>query len=186
MGGTRSLEIQCDFVDPFVSRSRQQERAVFPGTDQSPGEDDDGAQLAKFREQLCYLSFGAPPDAERTKTAKYLEFYQNSGRQQRARTRQLLAAARASHAPSRMSWWGHRAGFGFCLARRYGGSGRVRNQRAALTASNVNGQYALLKTNTSHGRSRIKLMRVRSFDGNFISETPSKLSLKAVSNRYTN
>lgn len=160
------VELQSDFIEPLFPVC--DELDYFEDDPLVSDEGGDGAQLAKFAGQLCYLSFGAQR-TRNSEAAKYLEHIKASGH-----------GSVFEHANYSLLLWGvsrafthelvrHRAGFGFCLAgdtEIWSGSqqkGRFDGIKRKWTIREL-----FEKTNTSHGRSRIKLMRVRSFDGSFI------------------
>jgi thymidylate synthase ThyX len=130
---------------------------------------DDGAALVKAAGQLCYLSYGEK--RSRNDHASAQKYFDN-----------IMSSKHGSvleHANFSFVIWGidracshegvrHRAGVAFCLAgdtEVWSGSmqkGRFDGVKRKWTIRDI-----FEKTKTSHGRSRIPLMRVRSFDGQF-------------------
>ena len=119
-----SEEIQRDFIDPLfpdLSESDTYFLDEFISSNQ-----DDGAQLAKFAGQLCYLSFGAQR-TRNSEAAKYLEHIKASGH-----------GSVFEHVNYSLLLWGvsrafthelvrHRAGFGFSqVSQRYVAGRHVR------------------------------------------------------------
>ena len=119
-----SEEIQRDFIDPLfpdISEADTYFLDEFISSNQ-----DDGAQLAKFAGQLCYLSFGAQR-TRNSEAAKYLEHIKASGH-----------GSVFEHVNYSLLLWGvsrafthelvrHRAGFGFSqVSQRYVAGRHVR------------------------------------------------------------
>ena len=119
-----SEEIQRDFIDPLfpdISEADTYFLDEFISSNQ-----DDGAQLAKFAGQLCYLSFGAQR-TRNSEAAKYLEHIKASGH-----------GSVFEHVNYSLLLWGvsrafthelvrHRAGFGFSqVSQRYVAGKHVR------------------------------------------------------------
>lgn len=127
----------------------------------------DMEHILKFAGQLCYMSFGknATPNAKiGSYLAKIIEQGHGSVLEHGNVTLLFYGIDRAvTHELVR-----HRAGFGFCLAgdtEVWSGSmqkGRFDGVKRKWTIREI-----FEKTKTSHGRSRIPLMRVRSYDGQF-------------------
>lgn len=106
------VKLQEDFIDPLFPESEEAyfEDAALP---------DDGAQLAKFAGQLCYLSFG-PQRTRNAQAAAYLRHIKESGH-----------GSVLEHVSYSVLLWGvsrafthelvrHRAGFGFSqVSQRY-------------------------------------------------------------------
>lgn len=119
-----SEEIQRDFIDPLfpdISEADTYFLDEFISSNQ-----DDGAQLAKFAGQLCYLSFGAQR-TRNSEAAKYLDHIKASGH-----------GSVFEHVNYSILFWGvsrafthelvrHRAGFGFSqVSQRYVAGKHVR------------------------------------------------------------
>ena len=117
-------QIQESFIDPLFP-SLEAEDSYFADKPIAPGEDD-GAQLAKFAGQLCYLSFGAQR-TRNAQAAQYLEHIKASGH-----------GSVLEHVNYSLLLWGvsrafthelvrHRAGFGFSqVSQRYVAGKHVR------------------------------------------------------------
>lgn len=118
-------ELQQDFINPLFPDVDRDNRYFL---DQSivSDDDDDGAQLAKFAGQLCYLSFGAQR-TRNSEAAKYLEHLKASGH-----------GSVFEHVNYSLLLWGvsrafthelvrHRAGYGFSqVSQRYVAGRHVR------------------------------------------------------------
>ena len=118
-------ELQQDFINPLFPDVDRDNRYFL---DQSivSDDDDDGAQLAKFAGQLCYLSFGAQR-TRNSEAAKYLEHLKASGH-----------GSVYEHVNYSLLLWGvsrafthelvrHRAGYGFSqVSQRYVAGRHVR------------------------------------------------------------
>jgi thymidylate synthase ThyX/DNA-binding XRE family transcriptional regulator len=120
-------------------------------------------QLVKFAGQLCYLSLG-PGRSWNDDTPKYLDNIKKSGH-----------GSVAEHAQYSFLVWGidrsvthelvrHRAGFGFCLA----GDTLVYSERKNQGKRNGPTRRTIREIfemkSTGHGRSRLKLLRLRCLD----------------------
>lgn len=139
-----------------------------------------GQAVAEFAGRLCYLSFGADAAVEgghktipgRTTNQAYLENIlktkHGSVLEHAVWTFLFEGISRAlTHELVR-----HRAGFGFCLAgdTRVYSEHRVRGQRQGAKKRSLRRLYEM--TLTPHGRSRVKLLRLRCLDeatGTFVT-----------------
>lgn len=123
----------------------------------------DGAQLCKVAGQVCYMSFG-PGHTPNAQTKRYFDNLKSSGH-----------GSVLEHANFSLLFYGisrsvthelirHRAGFGFCLT----GDTLIYSEhhdngkRDGTKKHRLDDIYAM--TQTLHGRSRLKLLRLRCWD----------------------
>ena len=125
------------------------------------GESSDGERLAEFAGRLCYMSQHNP--ANRT-TAEYLENILKQGHGSVFEHSQYVLLLEGISRSCSHELVRHRAGFGYCLAgdthiyseHRWGG------KRNGPTRRTIREIFEMSRT--PHGRSRLKLLRIRCLD----------------------
>ncbi|HET8634766.1 MAG TPA: FAD-dependent thymidylate synthase [Gemmatimonadales bacterium] len=143
----------------LIGRPQFLEPAHLPVTWQ--GESSDGERLAEFAGRLCYMSQHNP--ANRT-TAEYLQNILKQGHGSVFEHAQYVLLLEGISRSCSHELVRHRAGFGYCLAgdteiyseHRWGG------KRDGVRRRTIREIFDMSKT--PHGRSRLKLLRLRSLD----------------------
>ncbi len=139
------------------------EALLFPAYLNDPTRLPDGAQLCKVAGQVCYMSFG-PKRTFNAQATRYFDNLKSSGH-----------GSVFEHASFSMLFYGisrsvthelirHRAGFGYCLTgdTLIYSTHQVRGKPDGVTKRRLDELYTM--TQTPHGRSRIKLLRLRCLD----------------------
>lgn len=123
----------------------------------------EGAQLSKIAGQVCYMSFG-PKRTFNAQAGRYFDNLKSSGHgsvfEHASFSFLLYGISRSvTHEIVR-----HRAGFGYCLTgdTLIYSTRQVRGKPDGVKKRRLDDLYAM--TQTSHGRSRIKLLRLRCLD----------------------
>jgi thymidylate synthase (FAD) len=160
----------------LIGRPQFVEPAHLPVTWQ--GESSDGERLAEFAGRLCYMSQHNP--ANRT-TAEYLQNILKQGHGSVFEHAQYVLLLEGISRSCSHELVRHRAGFGYCLAgdtavyseHRWGG------KRSGPTRRTIREIFEMTKT--PHGRSRLKLLRLRSLDEEAGSFTTGRVKAVACS-----
>ena len=144
------------------------------------GESSDGERLAEFAGRICYMSQHNP--AQRT-TAAYLENIKKQGHGsvlEHANYTLLLEGVSRSLTHELVR---HRAGFAYCLAgdTRIYSEHRQNGKRNGTKKRSIRQLFEM--TQTAHGRSRLKLLRLRCLDEATGTFTAGKVADVAFSGR---
>ena len=135
----------------------------FPEYLEDPTSLPDGAQLCKIAGQVCYMSFGRGRTFN-AQADRYFNNLKSSGHGsvfEHANFSLLLYGVSRSVTHELIR---HRAGFGYCLTgdTLIYSTHQVRGKPDGVTKRRLDELYAM--TQTPHGRSRIKLLRLRCLD----------------------
>src|SRR5712691_2317575 len=162
---TVNLQGLAGFLDGF------DESLHFPEYLNDPTPLPAGAQLSKIAGQVCYMSFG-PKRTFNAQAGRYFDNLKSSGHgsvfEHASYSFLLYGISRSvTHEIVR-----HRAGFGYCLTgdTLIYSTHQIRGKPDGVRKRRLDDLYAM--TQTSHGRSRIKLLRLRCLDetsGTFVA-----------------
>ncbi len=143
----------------LIGRPQFVEPAHLPVTWQ--GDSSDGERLAEFAGRLCYMSQRNP--ANRT-TAEYLQNILKQGHGSVFEHAQYVLLVEGISRSCSHELVRHRAGFGYCLAgdTEIYSEHRWGNRRNGTRRRTIRDIFEMSKT--AHGRSRLKLLRLRSLD----------------------